>query len=145
MAKIKKMSKEELEAINKVALEKIETMEIRKGRRSESEDFLLEIKEVISKALDKEIPFTQISKLIKDMYSIDVSVNILKSFAKNHLNYVPKKRPGANAVVRKIKDNATASVEDKVSNKGKIDMTKMSVAEMKKATAESGDELDNLM
>lgn len=116
MAKIKKISKEELEAINKVALEKIETMEIRKGRRSESEDFLLEIKEVISKALDKEIPFTQISKLIKDMYSIDVSVNILKSFAKNHLNYVPKKRPGANAVVRKIKDNATASVEDKAKN-----------------------------
>ncbi len=141
MAKIKKMSKEELEAIKKVALEKIETMEIRKGRRSESEDFLLEIKEVISKALDKEIPFTQISKLIKDMYSIDVSVNILKSFSKNHLNYVPKKRPGANAVARKIK--ATASVEDKVNNK--IDMTKMSVAEMKKATAESGDELDNLM
>jgi len=114
MAKIKKMSKEEIEAINKVALEKIETMEIRKGRRSESEEFLLEIKEVISKALDKKIPFTQISKLIKDMYSINVSVNILKSFAKNHLGYVPKKRLGANAVVRKIKD--TASVEDKAKN-----------------------------
>jgi len=108
MAKIKKMSKEELEAINKVALEKIETMEIKKGRKSESENFLIEIKEVISKALDKEIPFTQISKLVKDMYSIDVSVNILKSFAKNHLNYVPKKRSVANAVVRKNKNNATA-------------------------------------
>ena len=52
MAKIKKMTKEEIEAINKEALNKIETMKIRKGRRSESEDFLLEIKEVISKALD---------------------------------------------------------------------------------------------
>jgi len=65
MAKIKKMTKEEIEAINKEALNKIETMEIKKGRRSESEDFLLEIKEVISKALDKEIPFTQMSKLIQ--------------------------------------------------------------------------------
>jgi len=111
MAKIKKLSKKDIEAINKEALNRIETMEVRRGRKSENEDFLLEIKEVINKALSKEIPFTQISKLIKDMYSIDISVNILKSFAKKHLNYVAKKR----------NNKATVSVENKVVNQDKND------------------------
>ena len=92
MAKMKKFSKEEIESISKKALEKIDTIKVTKGRRSESESFLLEIKEVIGKALTKEIPFTHISTLVKEMYGIDVSVNILKSFAKNHLDYIPKAR-----------------------------------------------------
>jgi len=106
MAKIRKLSKEEIKAINKKALEKIEKMEVKRGRKSESEDFLLEIKEVIDKALKKEIPFTQISKLIKDMYNINISVNILKHFAKKHLNYVAKKH----------NNKATDLVKDKEEN-----------------------------
>lgn len=108
MAKVKKLSKEQIAELNKKALEKIETMEISKGRKSQYKDFLIDIKEVINKAIQKEIPFTLISKLIKDTYSINISVNVLKTFAKNHLGYIPKK---------KTKPTATASVKDKVSKK----------------------------
>ena len=38
MAKIKKLNKEDIKAINKEALDKIETMEVRRGRKSENED-----------------------------------------------------------------------------------------------------------
>jgi len=106
MAKIKKMSKEDIEAINKVALEKIETMEVTNGRKSEKQEFLLEIKEVINKAINKGIHFTDISKMIKELYSIDISVNMVKTFAINHLDYTTKKRG------KKANTNTTKS-EDK--------------------------------
>ena len=106
MAKMKKLNKEEIEKLNKVALEKLEEIEVRKGRKSQKEDFLLEIKEVLQKALDKKIPFTQMSKLIKELYSIDVSANILKAFAKNHLGYVPTHKKNANDTTKNKEDSA---------------------------------------
>ena len=102
MAKIKKYTKEELEALNNKAINAINTTEVKLGRKSESEEFLISIKEVIKTALDKKVSLVQISKIIKDIYSINLSVNIIKTFAINHLNYVPKKRLGANAQTKRI-------------------------------------------
>jgi hypothetical protein len=115
MAKKKKFSKEEIEKLNKVALERLEEIEVRKGRKSQKEDFLIEIKEVIQKALDKKIPFTQISKLIKELYSIDISPNILRVFAKNHLGYTATRKKQANDTT-KNKDNSDAGSSRKKAN-----------------------------
>ena len=102
MAKIKKYTKEELETLNNKAINAINTTDIKLGRKSESEEFLISIKEVIKTALDKKVSLVQISKIIKDIYSINLSVNIIKTFAINHLNYIPKKRLGANAQTKRI-------------------------------------------
>ena len=102
MAKIKKYTKEELEELNNKAINAINTTDIKLGRKSESEEFLISIKEVIKTALDKKVSLVQISKIIKDIYSINLSVNIIKTFAINHLDYIPKKRNGANAQTKRI-------------------------------------------
>ena len=116
MAKIKKYTKEELESLNEKAINAINTTDIKLGRKSESEEFLISIKEVIKKALDKKVSLVQISKIVKDIYSINISVNIIKTFAINHLNYAPKKRNGANAQAKRInaintKDSNSSSSE----------------------------------
>ena len=46
------------------------------------------------------------SKLIKELYSIDVSANILKAFAKNHLGYVPPHKKQANDTTKNKEDSA---------------------------------------
>ena len=108
MAKIKKISKEDIEAINKIALNKIDTLDVKRGRKSESEEFLLDIKEVINKAIKRGVAFTQIRSLIKELYSIEISVNIIKAFAKKHLSYVAKPRNS--------KSVKTTTVKNKVNN-----------------------------
>ena len=110
MAKIKKYSKEELEELNKKAINAINTTDIKLGRKSESEEFLISIKEVIKTALDKKVSLVQISKIIKDIYSINLSVNIIKTFAINHLDYIPKKRNSANAQTKKINNKDTSNM-----------------------------------
>jgi len=117
---IKKLTKEEIAEINKKAFDVIDKFDVKKGRRSESEEFLLEIKEVIGKAISKGIPFTQISVIIEEMYKIKVSVNILKHFAKNHLNYVPKSR-----------NRATTDLVEKASEANENGTRKMTIDEMK--------------
>jgi len=115
MAKIKKYSEEELKEKIANVLEKIDTIKVSRGRKSESADFLFSIKEVLIKALNKEMPFTQISKLIKDEFSIEISANVLKSFAKRELNYEPKKRNNIN----KIKEKPVTMQEMKETIKNK--------------------------
>ena len=113
MAKAKKLTKEDIEAINKVALNKLETMEVTSGRKSEKQDFLLEIKEVINKAINKNIPFTQTVKMIKELYNISISTNMLKTFAINHLDYSPKKRSSKAKTTNKADTKATADTTEK--------------------------------
>lgn len=131
--KIRKISDEELKKINEDALIKLDTLEIKKGRKSESEEFLKGIEEVLKKALDKEIPFTQMVKLIKELYNVNVSVNIVKSYAVNHLGYEPKTRKKANGVVKAI---------DK--NRETIKRNAKTVKEMKAEQADTEDDEDSL-
>ena len=104
-----KITKEELEAISKIAMEKLDKMEVKKGRKNKNEEFLNDIKEVIKKALDKEIPFTEISKLVKELYNLQISANIIKYFAINNLSYVVKNR----------KDNKEEAKENKTTKEVK--------------------------
>jgi hypothetical protein len=97
--------------MNQIALEELNNMQIRRGRRSQHEDFLLEIKEVIDEALKKEIPFTQLSDLIKRLYKVEITVHILKSFAKKYLDYKPKKRPTIDQQIEEMKKNKTIKPE----------------------------------
>ena len=102
------------------------------GRRvSPAKTFLNEIKDLIKKAIDNEVSYKQLSKDILEVYNFKVSEQTIRAFAHNVLGIEKKKR------VKKVVDNKK--------NKDKVDMTNMSVAEMKKAQADSSDELDNLM
>ena len=101
------------------------------GRNSPAKNFLNEIKDLIKKAIDNEVSYKQLSKDILEVYNFKVSEQTIRAFAHNVLGVEKKKR------VKKVIDNKK--------NKDKVDMTNMSVAEMKKAQADSSDELDNLM
>ena len=101
------------------------------GRVSPAKTFLNEIKDLIKKAIDNEVSYKQLSKDILEVYNFKVSEQTIRAFAHNVLGIEKKKR------VKKVVDNKK--------DKNKIDMTKMSVSEMKKAQADSSDELDNLM
>jgi hypothetical protein len=117
MAKVKTLTKEDIQKINQIALEELSNMQIRRGRKSQHEDFLLEIKEVISEALKKEIPFTQLSDLIKRLYKVEITVHILKSFAKKYLDYKPKKRPTIDQQIEEMKKNKIIKSEKKSESK----------------------------
>ena len=101
------------------------------GRVSPAKTFLNEIKDLIKKAIDNEVSYKQLSKDILEVYNFKVSEQTIRAFAHNVLGIEKKKR------VKKVVDNKK--------DKDKVDMTKMSVSEMKKAQANSSDELDNLM
>ena len=106
----------EIEKINKVALKKLDTVEIIRGRKSENEEFLLAVKQVIIKAISKGIPLTQITKIVNEMYSVKLSVNVIKQFAIKHCGYVIKQRTRATTAKTKeqledmeTKENATVA------------------------------------
>ena len=99
-----KFDLKEIEKINKVALKKLDTIKIVRGRRSENEEFLFAIKQVITKAISKDIPLTQITKIVNEMYNVKLSVNVIKQFAIKHCGYVVKQR--TRATVEKTRKQA---------------------------------------
>ena len=101
------------------------------GRNSPAKNFLNEVKDLVKKAIENEVSYKQLSKNILEVYNFKVSEQTIRAFAHNTLG-IEKKTRG-----KKVVDNKK--------DKNKIDMTKMSVSEMKKAQADSSDELDNLM
>ena len=101
------------------------------GRNSPAKNFLNEVKDLVKKAIENEVSYKQLSKNILEVYNFKVSEQTIRAFAHNILGIEKKKR------IKKVADNNK--------DKDKVDMTKMSVSEMKKAQADSSDELDNLM
>ena len=101
------------------------------GRNSPAKNFLNEVKDLVKKAIENEVSYKQLSKNILEVYNFKVSEQTIRAFAHNVLGIEKKKR------IKKVVDNNK--------DKDKVDMTKMSVSEMKKAQADSSDELDNLM
>ena len=98
------------------------------GRVSPAKTFLNEIKDLIKKAIDNEVSYKQLHKDILEVYNFKVSEQTIRAFAHNVLG-IEKKTRGKKVV-------------DKDKDKDKVDM---SIEEMKKAQANSADELDNLM
>jgi hypothetical protein len=136
MAKVK-LTKEEIKELNKEAWKVIEATDFKLGRKSQNEEFLMDIKEIVKGAIDKPLPFTNIVKIIKDIYSIDVSVNVLKQFAKKHCGYVPTPRLGGNKVVQKIaqtqKELEEKNVSTSVAEKNEVDKKVSNIPETKTA------------
>jgi len=105
------------------------------GRVSPAKTFLNEIKDLVKKAIDNEVSYKQLSKDILEVYNFKVSEQTIRAFAHNVLGVEKKKRG------RKVADTK----KDTSNKKDKVDMTNMSVTEMKEAQANSSDELDDLM
>ena len=90
----KQLTKQEIASKKELFLEAITKSgeNQRLGRKSTTENFLNEIKELIKIALSKQISFEQIRKDIESVYSFKVSSQTLRSFCKAELNYESKQR-----------------------------------------------------
>ena len=108
MAKVKPLSKEEIEA-KKEAFEKQineSATKAKLGRRSPANEFLLEVKVLVKKALDNNISYSQIVKDIYTIYNFKIGVATLRTFAQTQLGVEKKTR---------VKSTAPTTEKNKVS------------------------------
>jgi len=105
MAKIKtELSKSEIEAKKEAFKQKLNDSinNSKVGKSSPAKTFLLEIQELIKKAIDNGVSYKQLSKDILDVYNFKVSEQTIRAFAQTVLGIKKQKR--------------SKSVEDKVNN-----------------------------
>jgi len=140
MAKIKALSKEEIEAKKAEFEEQIKSSseKAKLGRVSPATEFLIEIKDLVKQALDSNVTYAQISKDIYSVYNFKVGVQTLRVFAQNSLG-VEKKTRAKN----KTKTTATATETEKVLSTTTDDKS-LSAKELKKQQTNQKQDEDSL-
>jgi len=82
-AKVRQLTKEEIEAKKEAFKSKVSESEKRtsQGRPSPAKEFLKEVKDIIKSAIDNNVSYKQLSKDILDIYNFKVSEQTIRAFA----------------------------------------------------------------
>lgn len=92
MIKNKPLTKQEIESKKEAFSEqiKISSEKAKLGRISPSSEFLFEIKELVKKAIDNDVTYTQIVKDIYSIYNFQIGVQTLRVFCQTQLGVSKK-------------------------------------------------------
>lgn len=97
------LKKEELMQVAKVVLEKE-----RSGRGSPKNDFLSSLASEIKMLLEQGISYVGLRKVIKEVYGVNVSTQILSNFAKRELGISSRKKSKKVSVSESLSDGVPA-------------------------------------
>jgi hypothetical protein len=118
MAKEKFPSSEEIaakkETLLQVAKEVLEKE--RSGRGSPKSDFLSSLSSEIKMLLEQGISYVGLRKVIKEVYGVNVSTQILSNFAKRELGISSRKKGRKVSVSESLSDGVTVSKKMKNSD-----------------------------
>ena len=131
-------TKEQLEEKKSKLLEKLDIeIENKKQGVSPTQQFLLEIKEVVQKGLDSNLPFTVIAKSINTTFNINISSTSIRAFAVTNLGYIPK----ASNVKKEVKKEVKNDVKNEAKNDVKNDVNQeaKTIEQMKSASNSNND------
>lgn len=119
MKKIKRLTKEEIEAKKEELLQKAKQTieEVKSGKRtSPATDFLNEIKEIVKEMLDNGVSYVRISKTIYDVYSFRVSEQTIRAFAHSVLG-VPKRTRKSTQKAESSKPKSASEIKEETAQK----------------------------
>lgn len=119
MAKNKMPTVEEIESRKSDFLSELETIhkKEKEDKGSPKRNFLSSISTHIKDALDKDTSYVGIKTAIKKVYHVDVSTQMISSFAHNELGIAKRKKPSSNLKEKTKGSQTSMEIKQEIANK----------------------------